>query len=100
MTNAQHTPGPWTVEKRTDMEIAINQYEGRYQHTVCEIHHARSDDLTARAYADADLIAAAPELLEALELAYQALSEEKGFYQSTTAIKIRSAIAKAAGEGR
>ncbi len=47
--------------------------------------------------ADARIIEAAPDLLGATKLAYEALSEGKGFYQSTTAAKMRAAIAKADG---
>jgi hypothetical protein len=83
-----HTPKPWTVAKRT-----TNGTDG------FEIHW--SDDgecVTDHVYeeADAHLIAAAPDLLEALEEMYAMcnMSPEDAPHR----VKARAAIAKAKGE--
>jgi hypothetical protein len=88
-----HTPGPWKTIT-LDNEVYINPDRGADEYALLarvSINHPASEG-------NARLIAAAPELLEALELAHKALSEESRYAQSTTANKIRAAIRKATGE--
>lgn len=61
--NTKHTPGPWTTEKRVTTEITIRAADK----TV--IAGARCDSYLPayESEANARLIAAAPELLDALE---------------------------------
>lgn len=121
MSAAKHTPGPWTAEKREGdewwfggkdgAEIVINHPGAKYD-AVCVIGARLSAE--GQADADARLIAAAPELLDAC-LAMLAWDEAEktakpfdedggtGFYQRiamcTEAFdKAREAIAKATGE--
>jgi len=90
-----HTPGPWTyhfgaglvVTARPNGDIPLNS------RVVAKVTEASESDIR--------LIAAAPELLEALELAasqLDELSEEFGLHNVIT--KARAAIAKARGESK
>lgn len=64
--NATHTPGPWTVE-------GPHEFGVRYQHRIIGSHHTlgkvyvHPEPVTMTA-ADAALIAAAPTMLETLQL--------------------------------
>lgn len=85
-----HTPGPWTVEQTAE-------YERTVQPNVCKVH---GSDLGNFAESNARLIAAAPELLNALEEAWSALTDLNQPENDDGALfeKIRAAIAKATGE--
>lgn len=94
----KHTPGPWTAH-RTPSGFSISGVRLLALLPVT----ASSKKIVGQQPANAHLIAAAPELLEALEglLAdiseYQAinnLSGEKNYWQ----VKARTAIAKATAE--
>lgn len=97
MTEAKHTPGPWFVHGPSvgtgpseadscGYEVAhiLNPYKG------CVGARDRVD-------ANARLIAAAPELLEALEKT-QILLERMGMQSSDEYQENRAAIAKATGQ--
>ena len=91
---AEHTPGPWTV--RDERQIAPNQ-RGAYPFYIDEGPAHRIAGV--RFEADARLIAAAPDLLAALEEAVPAMTVPG--YDSEEAIDLaRDAIAKARGEVR
>lgn len=95
---SKHTPGPW--------EITVNNYDHYGIHQAgmngmaiiwINKQHSEMDDANAR------LIAAAPELLEALRQAadeLDAIMNQKGHTAKTRAIRDTSyaAIAKAQGE--
>lgn len=93
---AKHTPGPWSVKKHFSEWLIGN---GRY--LIAET--AGSPAYLGRASAERDaanarLLAAAPELLEALnavEGAYQC-----GADLNTVMDQVKSAIAKANGESQ
>ena len=97
--SAQHTPGPWTVqtpEKRKNGYENWNTYcvrSSRNVHlaTVGHVDRFHEDDHEA----NARLIAAAPELLAALELIYSNAAESPEWIRD----RISLAIAKAKGEG-
>jgi hypothetical protein len=86
-----HTPGPWTIYNHTK-GIDIIFDDGEDGKTIA----------TVRTAADAALIAAAPDLLEALQLAYRHLnggSDSLTPMEFAKAFKMaRAAIAKALGE--
>lgn len=79
-----HTPGPWTVSTRQGRTIVLDSDKNE----VCE------------AYAAAALIAAAPDLLAALQYALDRFesipADEAGIYRGA-ANMARAAIAKATG---
>jgi len=61
MSNAQHTPGPW--ERDDGYIVSLHNHE-----KIATVHDWTTEDEDIdRAKANARLIAAAPELLEALE---------------------------------
>lgn len=64
MKNQKHTPGPWTTEDCTD-GIAIES-GGKY---IADVHYHIAGAMSAQeTQANAALIAAAPEMLEVLEM--------------------------------
>jgi hypothetical protein len=93
-----HTPGPWTVEgEGSELEI--------WQHELGEVAYLRCLNPRKEAHdamlADARLIAAAPELLEAATAALKELSDlNNHFYRDgewPAVAQLRAAIAKAKG---
>lgn len=81
----KHTPGPWTIEE-TDDTLFILQGEDSDQ--IAQVDKAFGNG-------NAHLIAAAPEMLEALLAARKALPLT--VEQTPLEIQINSAIAKARG---
>ncbi len=70
---SKHTPGPWLVEHddRPGMEWNIHIVVTNTPHTrICFMAHRSTED-NSECEANAHLIAAAPELAEALEQLYQ-----------------------------
>ena len=65
MSNAQHTPGPWVMDDAQPGDLFRHVLHGNGDSFgyICRI----STNGNANADADARLIAAAPELLEALQ---------------------------------
>lgn len=109
MTQAKHTPGPWEVSESSHVEGAgeykrIQQphFGGNIVGLVC-VSHDLNSDLNASGYANAALIATAPELLEALKWAmsrinkkapHQAIEGDGELYAFASAMGV---IAKATG---
>ena len=99
MTNSQHTPGPWVISARNNPAGAdISGRQGH--HFICDIlysegNHPIDIEYNDQQTANARLIAAAPDLLEALRfiLAYP----ENDLHEYSVKIA-RAAIAKARGE--
>ena len=95
----KHTPGPWhrNVAPATKYTVI---FAGRNEH-IAAIRHAKIGD---EAEANHDLIAAAPDLLAALENAANVLAAlatgqlEKIERDSPALMKCRAAIAKAKGQ--
>jgi hypothetical protein len=81
----KHTPGPWTVKSdRISIQVAAADDDV----SICELWRRGNHELEL---ANANLMAAAPDLLEALE----DLVDEYGVAVSTE--KVKAAIAKARG---
>ena len=92
MSNAKHTPGPWQVNNNDPLQVCDSDGEKRGCSPIANTRGKRGE-----AKANARLIAAAPELLAALEslLDYDNL----GAYERANVRKqSRAAIAKAKGE--
>lgn len=105
MSKLQHTPGPWKGDLNVD-EDQFNVYPdtGKMEFPICIMPDFIKPDLNA---ANARLIAAAPELLEAAEKALQALEgvdalmHKHGMMQGVNCPAIaplRAAILSAKGE--
>jgi predicted MarR family transcription regulator len=90
----KHTPGPWVVYddsndgKTNRIEIAA------WGKTVARIYHS----VPAEDLPNARLIAAAPDLLEALKDTLQLLEVYCGDFEEATRKQARAAIAKAEGQ--
>lgn len=73
---SNHTPGPWELDQ---VWMLIKGPQGQ---EVCAVHSGQGDDERVDrnvAYANARLIASAPELLEAMKQAYVALEKSVHF---------------------
>ena len=86
---SKHTPGPWAIYVNALSDIVIRKMS-KDGYELCSIARVSSG------YANARLIAAAPELLEALEACDALLSLNIPFEGEITR-RIRAAIAKAKG---
>ena len=68
----KHTPGPWEARPVPRMNlIAVAEGGKHYPHAYATTSTDVPGELTATAYADARLIAAAPELLELVREAFR-----------------------------
>ena len=98
---AAHTPGPWKIGNGTKANIiSLRTYD-----TVarCEVEFGGSVSVPETITANARLIAAAPDLLEALTMFVEYLDADdqddtaKGIAKDIAETKARAAIAKATG---
>ena len=99
----KHTPGPWDVQNKGKLGKRSARHE-----VIEGINHdgkvnlptiAIMPDLRDRSYANAALIAAVPELLEALEAAREYLRQEVPTRDRATTFHMADlAIKKAKGE--
>ena len=100
MSEQKHTPGPWVLEVtgwQDDRLPDFHQVRGDHGKEIADVHiHS------AEMFANARLIAAAPEMLAALRSACAMLSEpvirDRRNSDPAALIMIRSAIAKATGQ--
>lgn len=94
-----HTPGPWYVEK-TDADrfiIIDKECEGR----ICDVLDVCKEFGPERQKANAALIAAAPDMLEALESLLRVadiVMKKQGSIDCSIRHNARQALAKARGE--
>ena len=99
MTQGKHTPGPWVVGEKKNVSGILNiEILGEHGYSLVANCYGTTTGLAdwyagARHVNDnARLIAAAPDLLEALQLALPYVRNDN------TASVMRAAIAKATGE--
>jgi len=88
---SKHTPGPWRYEE-FGPNVIIKATKNPMLSVVHSLYHESREQMEA----NADLIAAAPELLEALEALV--LDESKEYIPTRLWDAARAAIAKAKGE--
>lgn len=95
MSTAQHTPGPWAYENG----VIIQKDGGDFGYQIATIDHEFSDFPKAVIDANGHLIAAAPDLLEALQNAVGVLQAFATTSQTAALIEreCRAAVAKATG---
>lgn len=104
MTDTKHTPGPWKIVPQSNGESLIarefetgNQMRPKGLRIVGFVMQ-RGDSLRADE-ANANLVAAAPELLEACERALIPLTGGGEFFSADDAVQcINAALAKARGQ--
>jgi hypothetical protein len=94
MTTATHTPGPWRVfDTFVDPEIVTDQPTAHETESLVQFKGQRN------AKANARLMAAAPEMLEALQLCEDVLADLARLDDGTPSVSAlnmaRAAIAKA-----
>ena len=91
-----HTPGPWEITTRLTFGWDVKVKDRDW--LICGLCFEDDDDKKA----DAHLIAAAPELLEALEELYHLIDDAHDgdrVFTFELAQKAKTAIAKARGQG-
>lgn len=93
----KHTPGPWKVDEFTRKTNEINIWADGTP-LIAKVH--LRDVSINEQFANADLIAAAPDLLEVLDEAYAELlaDSHRDGPRSLLLTRIEVAIAKATGE--
>ena len=91
MNKSLHTPGPWYARHSPLVRV----YPRGGIKPVCGIHRNRAAD-NREAFANANLIAAAPEMYESLKLARNVILEDPE--HAVLLSKIDEALAKAEGE--
>jgi hypothetical protein len=99
MSEAKHTPGPWEAANPvrfmgTDFIPVVR--EGDDLH-VCEVYAHEGDKITEIEVANARLIAAAPDLLDALKMARSYIIATGAKHWEKDLAKVDAAIAKAEG---
>ena len=101
--NAQHTPAPWHVEWSMrdggEAHTIVDNRDMLGLSVIATVHF--HDDTEGETKANARLIAAAPELLEALNLALEYWRHRQQRYKNRSPVWVqaaRAAIAKATGE--
>lgn len=100
MSKSKHTPGPWTVHTKVKglNGIGIHSANGGYVY-VATVHDGFGNG-TPPSEANARLIAAAPEVLSALQSAHRMLTilfEQYNYGDSGLIRECGEAIAKATG---
>jgi hypothetical protein len=94
-----HTPGPWSVARTGDLRLAVYGKSNKHPISVFAVGDTDDTEELPNAEANARLIAAAPELLEALCEARDFI-ENIGdpTFETELQRKVRAAIAKAEGK--
>ena len=94
MSKTKHTPGPWQLKK------AITANSNEYTFAIGKAKWGSPNIAIADTQENGCLIAAAPELLEALKHARHRLQkmQSEGYPQDQTLSMVESALAKAEGE--
>jgi hypothetical protein len=93
-----HSPGPWSIESSLSSEFRFTRYiTDLAAHVVADVRPVEGDDQVE--LANARLIAAAPEMLDALEYLLPIADKNAETSFGRDAVRIaRAAIAKAKGE--
>ena len=92
---AKHTPGPWAVER---FPFSIGVYTEMPENQCLAILQNEERLVTPELEANARLIAAAPDLLEACKSAIRMWDEDPRMPNGGIADSLRAAITKAEGQ--
>ena len=94
---SKHTPGPWNVSEEFDgTSIKAGMFHVTHTIQACGFHEPDVDKAVTQA--NARLIAAAPELLDALNAMLTHMGMDEDEWNKVTFNQARAAIAKATGE--
>lgn len=94
MSERKHTPGPWRLSGHSEDSPEKLSVEDGYGYFIAEVDFGLAQKANAR------LIAAAPELLEALESILASSDAGNAAILDRLTSKARAAIAKATGESK
>lgn len=97
MTDTKHTPGPWLAVAESAVQCGFKRHHISAKDGDCFMYVAKALDIgssKAEREANARLIAAAPDMLEAL----QNIENDDKHMPESAWILIQSAIAKAKGK--
>lgn len=95
MSKAKHTPAPWKLDERGNLKEAFIEAIGDGDLTRLDVSVATDDRCRKTALANARIIAAAPDLLAACELAIEFLRGKCSLAAMPIRDALRSAIGKA-----
>lgn len=95
MSEVKHTPGPWGISGGR-LDIRANYHGARFIAAVYQPSTHELAPMDSESLANANLISAAPELLEALEALIE-IEAKHGYTSWPEIIAARAAIAKAKG---
>jgi len=107
MSEGQHTPGPWSFKRAKfavdgEFDFGVSALFDGKPLCIAEAFARAASDVRPDAYANARLIAAAPEMLVALQLynaTYASTQSHPTAAQEAACINaVRAAIAQATGE--
>lgn len=97
--SAQHTPGPWELHQLGDSIKRLCPADESGQSILTIVKEGHTNFAAVFEDADARLIAAAPELLDALKACDEAMSYMSEYdIPLTLPDQVKAAIAKATGE--
>jgi len=92
-----HTPGPWKLEPRHQTGVYVTGSD-EFHSVICQIREYQEENC-AESFANARLIAAAPDLLASLRLLVGMVRASASSYTSHPDFKrAEAAIAKAEGQ--
>src|SRR5690554_4275769 len=97
---SKHTPGPWFINRESEdviegkLSIESVNAETKLSYFIAQVDECKSQEANAR------LISAAPELLEALEAITDLYDTDEGCRSLQEYQAARAAIAKATGESK
>jgi len=94
---SKHTPGPWIYFSEAPAIMGLDTEDGTQSVEIC-IFPEWFDEYKSEQWANAALIAAAPDLLEALEELNKIMEDGCGVWTIESQRRARAAIAKAKGE--
>ena len=94
MSESKHTPGPWVIKKSALSYFIDARLKGS---TMQEVAYIGATEINEQQGANARLISAAPDLLEALEFMLSEFGKQDGHTDYSAIDKAEAAIKKAKG---
>jgi hypothetical protein len=100
MSEAKHTPGPWWIETGPDVDLINHVGISADDHSMLAqaVWKMDDDERSPMCEANAHLIAAAPDLLDALQSIVASAEDGCAAINTRFLITAKAAIAKATGK--